>query len=179
MIAGVIQVQTDRVYAANFKVWSTFVRLCGFLDPFLPHLSYRDLIVFICNFAAWARTDGRWGGSTTIQALSAIRHTFRSQFCDFTPFNYGPAQQLLHALQQHSKQQHIMDPRFFARKTLASFWAKQRASRTATACFAEGVERLATGEISTTPEFWVVGFTLGSARNHASIHFRLSELSAV
>ena len=65
------------------------------------------------------------------------------------------------------------------RETTAVKWAKQRASRTATACFAEGVERLATGEISTTPEFWVVGFTLGFARNHASIHFRLSELSAV
>lgn len=61
--------------------------MAGLQDPFLAHLTVIQVTALICAFAAWARNSGTWGGSSCIQALSAIRHTFRSNFHDFSAFN--------------------------------------------------------------------------------------------
>ena len=86
VIQTVVQPQTDKVYREKFEKWLTFAGLRGQDDVFLSDLSMAEMTKYICAFAAWALSKGVWSGETIIQALSAIRHTFRSEFKDFTVF---------------------------------------------------------------------------------------------
>lgn len=86
MIVGVVQDHSMEKYEQKFSWWREFVRRTGFADPLLRNMTEDDLTVFVCGFAAWARSDGRWGGDTVIQSLSAVRHIFRCHFRPYTVF---------------------------------------------------------------------------------------------
>jgi hypothetical protein len=75
------------VYREKFEKWLMFAALRGQTDVFLADKSGSEMAKYICAFAAWALSKGVWSGETIIQALSAIRHTFRSEFQDFTVFS--------------------------------------------------------------------------------------------
>ena len=86
LVANCIQGQSAGKYAQKFSWWTTFVELSGYRDPILRDMPEHQLTLFICAFAAWARSDGRWGGDTVIQGLSAVRHTFKCNFRDYSAF---------------------------------------------------------------------------------------------
>jgi len=87
LISTAIQPLSAKIYAEKFRRWCEFTSQAGFADPYLTTIPTISVIAVICAFAAWARHSGTWGGSTCIQALSAIRHSFRSTFHDFSAFN--------------------------------------------------------------------------------------------
>ena len=93
-----MQPQTDKVYKERFEKWLMFADLRGQQDVFLVGLSMSAMAKYICAFAAWALSKGVWSGETIIQALSAIRHTFRSEFKDFTVFSSDSITALRRAL---------------------------------------------------------------------------------
>ena len=86
LISNVVQPKTLQIYEGRFKKWELFTRNCGMPDPLLSTSPVTEVVQLICSFAAWALACRVWGGTTIIQALSAIRHTFRSNFADFTAF---------------------------------------------------------------------------------------------
>ena len=86
MVAKCIQVQSADKYAQKFTWWINFSTCMGYDDPILRDMPEQQLTAFICAFAAWARSDGRWSGETVIQGMSAVRHTFKCNFRPYTAF---------------------------------------------------------------------------------------------
>ena len=98
MIVAAVQDQTMIKYKQKHQRWEAFCEVIGQQDPFLMDLGHYDKIMFVCSWAAWARSTGKWGGHTCIQALSAARTIFIQNLVDHQVFETDTIKSLRRSL---------------------------------------------------------------------------------